>query len=224
MEEPFVEFVIRKDIGEMNVLTDTQLGMWKPNSKHNPPDQEQYPKPNVVETGSIRQATSRPDPRVATRPVRSFTPNPFYHIATPPEEFPEVFPLNSETDEEESGDIHITYARMVRVVDKEENDQPTTNSVQDDDREPVTNPFYGRLPSPGFTDSEEDLEFGEPPGVCQEDVELLSNSHATDHKLWRTTTTQEFQNYILVKIVISVYRKSLRVKENPLTRKLLRML
>ena len=41
--------------------------------KQNPPNQEQYPKPNVVETGSIRQAASRPDPRVVTRRVRSFT-------------------------------------------------------------------------------------------------------------------------------------------------------
>ena len=134
----------------------------------NPPNQEQYPKPNVVETGSIRQATSRPDPRVVTRRVRSFTPKPFYRIATPPEEFPEVFPLTSETDEEESGDIHITYARMVRVVDKEETDQSTTpRPVHDGDLGPATNPFYGRLPSPGFTDSEEDLEGGEASGVCQ---------------------------------------------------------
>ena len=29
LEEPFVEFVIRKDFGETNVLTDTQSGMWK---------------------------------------------------------------------------------------------------------------------------------------------------------------------------------------------------
>ena len=80
-----------------------------------------------------------------TRRVRSFTPKPFYHIATPPEEFPEVFPLNSETDEEESGDIHIMYARMVRVVDKEETDQPTTPRPVHDG----------------------DLEGGEAPGVCQ---------------------------------------------------------
>ena len=134
----------------------------------NPPNQEQYPKQNVVETGSIRQATSKPNPRVVTRRVRSFTPKPFYHIATPPEEFPEVFPLNSETEEEEPGDIHITYARMVRVVDNEETDKPTTpRPVHDGDLGPVTNPFYGRLPSPGFTDSEEDLEGGETSGVCQ---------------------------------------------------------
>ena len=50
------------------------------------------------------------------------------------------------------------------MVDKEETDQPTTpKPVHDGD----TNPFYGRLPSPGFTDSEEDLECGEASGVCQ---------------------------------------------------------
>ena len=50
------------------------------------------------------------------------------------------------------------------MVDKEETDQPTTpKPVHDGD----TNPCYGRLPSPGFTDSEEDLECGEASGVCQ---------------------------------------------------------
>ena len=57
---------------------------------------------------------------------------------------------------------------MVRVVDNEETDKPTTpRPVHDGDLGPVTNPFYGRLPSPGFTDSEEDLEGGETSGVCQ---------------------------------------------------------
>ena len=56
------------------------------------------------------------------------------------------------------------------------------------------------------------------------DVELLSNPHAKDLKLWRTTATQEFQNYILVKSVVSVCRESFGMKENRLTRKLLRML
>ena len=66
---------------------------------HNPPNQDQCPRPNVVESGSIRQTTSRPDPRVVSRRVRgNFTPKPFYHIGTPPEEFPEVFPLNSEEE------------------------------------------------------------------------------------------------------------------------------
>ena len=59
---------------------------------HKPPNQDQYPRPNVVESGSIRQTTSRPDPRVVTRRVReNFTLKPFYHIGTPPEEFPEDF-------------------------------------------------------------------------------------------------------------------------------------
>ena len=56
------------------------------------------------------------------------------------------------------------------------------------------------------------------------DVELLLNPHAKDLKLWRTVTIQEFQNYTLAKIVISVCRESFEVKENLSTRKLLRML
>ena len=88
---------------------------------HNPPNQDQYPRPNVVESGSIRQTTSRPDPRVVSRRVRgNFTPKPFYHIGTPPEEFPEVFPLNSEEEGEAGDDIQILYTRMVREADQKE--------------------------------------------------------------------------------------------------------
>ena len=124
---------------------------------HNPPNQDQYPRPNVVESGSIRQTTSRPDPRVVTRRVRGdFTPKPFYHIGTPPEEFPEVFPLASE-EESEGDDIPILYTRMVKEAGQEE----------EEDLEPITNPFYGELPSPGFTDSEGEAEEAEHSGLCE---------------------------------------------------------
>ena len=103
------------------------------------------------------------------------------------------------------------------MVDKEETDQPTTpKPVHDGD----TNPFYGRLPSPGFTDSEEDLECGEASGVCQGCGVTLEPTCERP----RTLTIQEFQNYTLAKIVISVCRESFEVKENLSTRKLLRML
>ena len=100
-----------------------------------------------------------------TRRVReNFTPKPFYHIGTPPEEFPEVFPLNSENEEEEGDDIRILYARMVKAVDQEKaNEAP----VSFEDLEPITNAFYGRLPSPGFTDSEEEVDDRESLGVCK---------------------------------------------------------
>ena len=101
-----------------------------------------------------------------TRRVReSFTPKPFYHIGTPPEEFPELFPMSSEAEEEEGDDIQIMYTRMVKEVDREEEKQGT--SVSREDLEPITNPFYGRLPSPGFTDSEAEVEDNESLGVCK---------------------------------------------------------
>ena len=135
------------------------------NYVHNPPNQDQYPRPNVVESGSIRQTTSRPDPRVVTRRVReNFTEKRFYHNGTPPEEFPEVFPLNSETEEEEGDDIRILYARMVKAVDQEETNEAPVSS---EDLEPITNPFYGRLPSPRFADSEEEVDESESLGVCK---------------------------------------------------------
>ena len=81
-----------------------------------------------------------------SRRVRgSFTPKPFYHIGTHPEEFPEMFPLNSEEEEEAGDDIRILYTRMVREVDQEEKEQPGPESLED--LKPITNPFYGKLPS-----------------------------------------------------------------------------
>ena len=101
-----------------------------------------------------------------SRRVRgSFTPKPFYHIATPPEEFPEMFPLNSEEEEEAGDDIRILYTRMVREVDQEEKEQPGPESLED--LEPITNPFYGKLPSPGFTDSEDEVEESDGFGLCR---------------------------------------------------------
>ena len=132
---------------------------------HNPPNQDQHPRPNVVESGSIRQTTSRPDPRVVTRRVRgNFTPKPFYHIGTPPKEFPEVFPLTSEEEGEVGDDIPILYTRMVRETDQKE-EKKEEESLED--LEPITNPFYGELPSPGFTDSEEEGEQAEDLGLCK---------------------------------------------------------
>ena len=81
-----------------------------------------------------------------TRRVREdFTPKPFYHIGTPPEEFPEVFPLASEEEVEDGDDIQILYTRMVKETEKREEKQAEESL---EDLEPITNPFYGRLPSP----------------------------------------------------------------------------
>ena len=45
------------------------------------------------------------------------------------------------------------------------------------------------------------------------DVELLLNLRAQNLRLRKEATIQEFQNYTLVKIVISVCRESFEVKE-----------
>ena len=100
-----------------------------------------------------------------TRRVRgNFTPKPFYHIGTPPEEFPEVFPLASEEEGEEGDDIPILYTRMVRETEQKE-EKKVEESLED--LEPITNPFYGELPSPGFTDSEAEVEEVEDFGLCK---------------------------------------------------------
>ena len=58
---------------------------------------------------------------------------------------------------------------MVKAVDQEGTEQEEVKEIRisSEDLEPITNPFYGRLPSPGFTDSEEELERVEDPRVCQ---------------------------------------------------------
>ena len=100
-----------------------------------------------------------------TRRVRgNFTPKPFYHIGTPPEEFPEVFPLASEEEGEAGDDIQILYTRMVRETEQKE-EKRREESLED--LEPITNPFYGELPSPGFTDSEGEVEKGDDFGLCK---------------------------------------------------------
>ena len=100
-----------------------------------------------------------------TRRVReNFTPKPFYHIGTPPEEFPEVFPLASEEEGEAGDDIPILYTRMVRETEQKE-EKKVEESLED--LEPITNPFYGELPSPGFTDSEGEVEKVEDFGLCK---------------------------------------------------------
>ncbi|CAE7653731.1 unnamed protein product [Symbiodinium sp. KB8] len=91
--------------------------------EHKKEQLEEYHKKKLRETFEkhlSKEAGQDLDQMKRDRRVRgNFTPKPFYHIGTPPEEFPEVFPLASE-----------------------------------EDLEPITNPFYGELPSPGFTDSE----------------------------------------------------------------------
>ena len=100
-----------------------------------------------------------------TRRVReNFTPKPFYHIGTPPEEFPEVFPLALEEEGEGGDDIPILYTRMVKETEQKE-EEKTGESLED--LEPITNPFYGELPSPGFTDSEGEVEEAEDFGLCK---------------------------------------------------------
>ena len=96
----------------------------------------------------------------------NFTPKPFYHIGTPPEEFSEVFPLASESEEEgeEGDDIPILYTRMVKETEQKE-EKKAEESLED--LEPITNPFYGELPSPGFTDSEGEVGEAEDFGLCK---------------------------------------------------------
>ena len=53
-----------------------------------------------------------------------------------------MFPLNSETDEDEGDDIRIMYTRMVKGVDKEKDDESKEEPVSVEDLEPITNPFY----------------------------------------------------------------------------------
>ena len=152
-----------------------------------------------------------------TRGVReNFIPKPFYHIGTPPEEFPEVFPLNSETEEEEGDDIRILYTRMIKAVDQEEaNEAP----VSSEDLEPITNPFYER---PGFTDSEEEVDESESLGVC---TGCGSKLELTCKKPCRSESSKypRVPDLYLEKIVIFVYRGSFEVKGSRMTSKHLMM-
>ena len=53
---------------------------------------------------------------------------------------------------------------MVRETDQKE-EKKAEESLED--LEPITNPFYGELPCPGFTDSEGEVEEVEDFGVCK---------------------------------------------------------
>ena len=53
---------------------------------------------------------------------------------------------------------------MVREADQKE-EKRVAESLED--LEPITNPFYGELPSPGFTDSEGEVEKGDDLGLCK---------------------------------------------------------
>ena len=68
-----------------------------------------------------------------------------------------MFPLASEEEGEGGDDIPILYTRMVKE----------TGQKEEEELEPITNPFYGELPSPGFTDSEGEAEEAEHSGLCE---------------------------------------------------------